>query len=244
MGLCTLAQVRQQLGHVSGDTEHDALITATIARVSARLPKVGGFVIDGRPVLEKTDADIVVHYTVDPGIKTIYLPRPVVAVTEIKEALFGEFAAAGALVENTDYQLNKPRGRLARIGYWMSGEQAVRVTLTAGYTRCDRWVSGTSYTAGDVAYYGVSVYTASGTVSGSTPPPDDTDNWTLAAGQVPMPEDITHAAILQVAYWFMARDSLGLSGAGGSGGSMSKQLDQLLPEVAAIMNSYRRMIGQ
>ena len=95
-----------------------------------------------------------------------------------------------------------------------------------------------------MAYYGRAVYTCSGDVTGTSPPPVDTDHWTRAGGQRPMPEDVTHAAILQTAYWFQNRDSLGLAATGGGGGSLTKaDPDSLMAEVRQTMDAYRQRMG-
>lgn len=243
--LATLAQVRQLLGFADGDTEHDALLTAILRRVSDRLARYAGRVSGGLPCLEKSAGDIVQYFSPEARTGVLWLPaRPVVIVTEIKEAAYGEFTAATALVENTDYQLAADRGELIRIGTWLAGDLTVRVTYTGGYTPCAAWASSTAYVTGDVAYYGRAVYTCSSSVTGTTAPPADTGHWTLATGQRPLPEDIAEAAVLQAAYWFQRRDSLGLASAGSPGGSFGQaDADALLAEVRCTMDAYRQRLG-
>jgi len=243
--LATLAQLRQALGFADGDTDHDALLTAILQRVSDRLARYAGRVAEGMPCLEKSAGTIVQYFSPERGERVLWLPaRPVVSVAEIKEASYGDFDNADALVENTGYQLAADRGELIRIGTWLAGDLTVRVTYTGGFTPCAAWVSGAAYTAGDVAYYGRAVYTCSDDVTDTTPPPSDEDHWTPATGQRPLPEDVTHACLLQAAYWFQRRDSLGLASAGSGGGSFAQaDADNLLAEVSHTMDAYRQRLG-
>ena len=56
-----------------------------------------------------------------------------------------------------------------------------------------------------------------------------------------MPADIEHAAIEQVACWFMNREKVGLLRSWPSGGVYQALIeDPLLPQVAAILEKYER----
>ncbi|HUW99373.1 MAG TPA: hypothetical protein VMY35_00205 [Phycisphaerae bacterium] len=134
MSLCILADVKAFLGINAQDTEHDAVLNKDIAGVSAQLARAAGRIHDEIPVLEKTTG-AVQYFSPDPRTRTIWLAAyPVISITEIKEACFGAFDDADALVENESYQILKPRGRLVRIGFWLPGVQTVRVTYNGGYT--------------------------------------------------------------------------------------------------------------
>lgn len=59
-----------------------------------------------------------------------------------------------------------------------------------------------------------------------------------------LPDDITRAAIMQVAFGFQRRNKLGITSAGVAGGSFSSYArDELLPEVRQVMRSYSRYMG-
>jgi len=211
MSLCTLAGVRAFIGKPDADTDDDALLTSLILRVSDRLAIAAGRVHNGAPCLEK--ADVVQYLSVDEAsTHTLWLAAyPVVSVTEIKEALYGDYASVDALTENRDYQLRSDLGGLYRIGFWLPGVKTVKGSYIGGYTPPD--------------VYGAMGYEA-------------------AAGEVYLPADIEHAAIMQAAFWFGRRDKLGLTGAGVAGGTFTTYArDELLPEVRQVMASYRRMVA-
>ena len=137
MSLCTLADVKAFLGIAALDTEHDAALNTQIAGVSAQLARAAGRIHDEIGVLEATTGAIQ-WFSPEPRTRLVYLAAyPVISITEIKEAAFGAFDDADALVENEDYQILKARGRLTRVGFWLPGEQTVRVTYNGGYTAAD-----------------------------------------------------------------------------------------------------------
>lgn len=131
--LCTLAQFKTRYD-VSG-TGHDTLITQILTGVSAQLAAEAGRICQGVPALEKTTVTETITIR-DDRLKTIILAcRPVVLITEIKEALYGEFDDADAMVENDDYQIDKPLGLLHRVACnWLAGNLSVKVTYIGGYT--------------------------------------------------------------------------------------------------------------
>jgi len=131
--LCTLAQFKAR--YDVGNTGHDALITQILVGVSAQLAAEAGRICQGVPALEKTTLTETITIR-DDRLKTIILAcRPVISITSIKEALYGEFDDADALVENDDYQIDKPLGLLHRIGcWWLMGNLAVQVVYVGGYT--------------------------------------------------------------------------------------------------------------
>lgn len=145
--LCTLDQLKSRIGVT--DAGDDAALTAVIEGVSAQLARAGGFVHGGAPCLEKAERTL--HFSPEPRTTALYLPaRPVVAVGELKEALYGAFADADALVEGTDYQLDAARGVLHRVGYWLPGVRTVRLIATLGYTPPDTYLAdGYSQAAGE-----------------------------------------------------------------------------------------------
>jgi hypothetical protein len=65
---------------------------------------------------------------------------------------------------------------------------------------------------------------------------------TPSAGQTPLPDDLEQAAVEQVAYWFQARDKLGLLTNWPAGGTYQRLLQSdLLPEVRAVLKKYQRL---
>lgn len=244
MSLCTRAQVKAFLELATADTQWDALFDALVEEISGQCAAEAGRIANGLPCLEKTTVTLLL--SPERSTQHLWLPAyPVVEIDEIKEAMHGAFTDATALVENTDYQLDAAKGRLIRIGYWLPGDLTVRVSeLIGGYTRCDAWVSGTAYTAGDRIHYGQCVYECSDDVTGSTAPPDDEDHWTVQAGERPLPDEIRGAAIQQTAFVFQRRKSLGLAGQSVQGASMQIYgRDELLPNVRQVMRRYNRMMG-
>jgi len=132
--LCTLANLKAHLGIGAADTEYDAVLTKIIGAVSAELARIAGRVANGAACLELQTGLVLTLNVPRDRTQTIYLPcYPVKEISEIKEALFGEFAAATALTANTEYQLEAAVGGLWRVGYWLRGVQTVRVTWTGGY---------------------------------------------------------------------------------------------------------------
>lgn len=75
------------------------------------------------------------------------------------------------------------------------------------------------------------VYTGGYVLPGATPGP----------GQTPLPPDLEHAAIEQVASWFLHRDKVGLVRNWPSGGTFQVFVElPLLPSVTAVLERYRR----
>jgi len=141
-----LAQVKSQLAIATADTERDTLLTQFIAGVSAAMARAAGRIWAGAPCLEKTS---MVELITVPERHTEILwlaARPVVSVTEIKEAVFGTFDDMEALVEDEDYELDAATGALYRIGFWLTGRKAVRATYVGGYT-----AAGTTPGTGETA---------------------------------------------------------------------------------------------
>ncbi len=245
MDLCTLANVRQHMNFGAGDTDHDAFFNLWIPLVSGALGIASGRMWRGRSALAKRT--ITQKFNVqDYGVDTLFVAAsPIVSISEIKEALYGAYASATALVENTDYQMDSELGALFRVGNWMRGKQSVRVTYIGGYTLCDPWTSGSNYSLGDLVHYEDLVYAAKGAIVGlTTPPPDDAANWDLQTGEIPLPGDITRAAVMQVVFEHQRRNKLGVTGAGVQGASFqSYARDDLLPGVKRTMRAYRRMLA-
>ncbi len=130
--LCTLGQFKTRYD-VAG-AGHDSLITQILTGVSAQLAGEGGRICQGVPALEETTLTETITVR-DDRLKTVILAcRPVISITSIKEALYGDHADADALVENDDYQIDKPLGLLHRIAcYWLMGNLTVQVEYVGGY---------------------------------------------------------------------------------------------------------------
>ncbi|MFA5187039.1 MAG: hypothetical protein WC551_11205 [Patescibacteria group bacterium] len=65
----------------------------------------------------------------------------------------------------------------------------------------------------------------------------------LTAGETALPADLREAAIMQCSFVFKRRDDIGLEGVSFDGGSFSKfSAMKLLPEVAAVLDSYKRIV--
>lgn len=63
------------------------------------------------------------------------------------------------------------------------------------------------------------------------------------SGEHLLPDDLREAAIQQCSFLFKRKDDIGLSGVSFQGGSFSKfESLKLLPEVAAVLDSYRRLV--
>lgn len=133
MALCTLAQVKTHLDIETLDTSQDAVLNQLIGQVSARLARDAGRIANGAPCLEKTS--LVYYFSPESRTRTLQLPAyPVVSISEIKEAYYGEYADADALVENESYQVRLDIGQIIRIGFWLPGVNTVKVTAIGGYT--------------------------------------------------------------------------------------------------------------
>ncbi len=245
MALCTLAEVKTFMGIATGETSQDAALNQLITFVSAALALPAGRIYQGRPCLEKITLTQTFN-VYEARTKRLWVAAwPIVSVTEIKEALYGAFTDADALVVNEGYQLDSRLGALIRIGFWLKGDQTVRSSFTGGYTRADAWVSGADYTTGDIVSYAEAIYECSSDVTGgTTPPPSDTDHWDVQAGEVPLPENIAGRAVQQIAYEFKRRDKLGVTSIGVQGGSFNTYArDDLLPDVRKTMAGYIRRMG-
>jgi len=241
MSLCSLTLVKSLLGIESTDTDYDTVLGQLITGVSARIARAAGRVWEGRPALEYASR---VEYVTVPEARTHVLllsAYPVVSVSEVKEGLQGDYG--DALTADTDYQVNAAAGMLYRVGWWMTGTLAVKVTHAGGYTFADDWVGEDTYVVGDQVLYGGVVYTALTNHTGvATLPSADGTNWS-ATSEIPLPADVRDKAVQQVAFDFQRRRKLGLTGESGSGGSVSSYArDTLLPgvrEVAEALNLRR-----
>jgi len=244
--LCTLANLKAHLGIASADTEYDTVLNAIIAGVSDSLARIAGRVAGAEPCLEMIE-DLVVTLNVPP-VRTyvLWLPAyPVIEITEVKEALYGDFAAATALTANTDYQLDAGVGGLYRIGWWLPGVQTVRVTATGGYTPAEAWVSADTYVIGDRVIYGGIVYKSkTGHTGVATLPSADATNWE-ATDEIVLPADIRQWAVMQCAHEFFRRTTPGASGQSAQGANVSwiGAVD-LLPIVRrGMIDGYGRRVG-
>jgi hypothetical protein len=240
--LCTHAQVKARLGIVATDTTDDATFDEIIAGVSAAMAKAAGRTLNGVPCLEY--GSYVQYFSPPYGAKYIWSAAwPIVAVSEVNEALFEAFATGHVLTVNQDYQVRSPLGRLYRIGMWLPGESTVRLTYTAGYTFAAAWISGAAYAVGDVVQDVGIVYACKSIVSGSTHPATDTTHWTLQAGQIPLPFDVINAAIKQAQFEYQRKSQVGLASSSAGGSAWAGDPDGLLDVVKKLMASYGRRVG-
>lgn len=133
MSLCTKAQIRIRMGMGATDVSQDDLFDQIVAGVSAMLAAEA--CLAGHLEL----ADHVDYISViEPYTHVLWLPAsPVVSVDEVKEAAYGEFDDADALTEDEDFQCHYRLGKLIRIGFWLPGENTVKVTYSGGYTPPD-----------------------------------------------------------------------------------------------------------
>jgi len=130
VNLCTLGQLKIRLGIAADDTGSDDLLNQIIAGVSGALQGAAGC---GRDLAMVTDLVETISAP-EPRTSSVWTSaRPIVSISEIKEALYGDFDAASALVENEGYQYKASAGELVRIGWWLRGVATIRVTYTAGY---------------------------------------------------------------------------------------------------------------
>ena len=243
MQYCTVDQVKVRLGIASADTTQDAVIAQIILGVSDRF---SGAEAAGRDLGIQT----VRNYLFDLPYRSqhIWLPTayPVVAITSIKEAMFGQFDSYPELVENTDFQLNRLSGKITRIGLqWFRGTGTVRITWQGGYTYASLWVSAGTYAVGVLCQYDGLVYTCASNVTGSaTTPAADTTHWTLLTGQVPLPDEITDVAITQSVWDFNHRRTPGQTSTSVNSASTGDAgTTTLLPGVKETLADYRRILA-
>jgi hypothetical protein len=246
--LATVNDILTFMGETAA-VEWNAVLTALIEQVSDQLASYAGRVDShGVAALEKTDFTQI--YSPEPRTPVIWTPGvPVISLTSVIEAADGVFDGdnASTLTANTDYHLAALNGLLNRDGYWLSGRATVQVIGRAGYTAADAWSATSAYAAAAVVKYLNLIYSckllvaAPGTGLANTAPDVDTTHWTLAAGERPVPHRLQRAAIMQATFDFQRRKKLGLNSESVQGGSAgSYATDDLLPEVKAIMDGFRR----
>jgi len=245
--LATWARFQARFGVADADQTD---VTRLIEAVSTDLARYAGRVRGGTPCMEKGER---VHFfSIRPaGARRLWLPAyPVVSISETLEGLYDAWDDAATLEEGDDYQVDAGSGRLTRIGVWLPGDRAVRVTYTGGYTgpdtfdadgwMPDAWASGAEYEADDTALLDGVVYLCTDDVAGSTPPAADPDHWERR--DVLLPGDVIDACLTQAGFQWNRRSRIGLVGEGGAGGSISHYArDELLPGVRKTLDSYRRM---
>jgi len=239
--LCTTANVKAQLGIPTADTTDDAVIARIAGEVSAAMARAAGRVCQGRPALER--ATWIERLSPERRTHVLHVAAyPITSVTEVIEALYGAFDDATALTADEDYQLERHRGRLFRVGFWMAGALTVRVTYEGGYTPAEAWVSGTSYAAGDRVTYGGAVYACTDAVSGATAPSDDEDHWEAKSLEVAVPDDLRGACIAQSVHEFTRRRSPGATSESAGSSSSASGGWQWLDRVADVIDGYRRRL--
>ena len=86
---------------------------------------------------------------------------------------------------------------------------------------------------GTASELGRITYTGGYVLPGTTP----------TGSQTALPDEIEHACVEQVAFWYQNRHRLGLANVGGEGGSVTQlnPTEDLLPTVKAVLQSYRRL---
>ena len=139
--LCLLADVKTRLGQTS--TDFDEIINSIIDGVDGMFETYVN-----RPLL-MTDDDVIENYGADKRWRRLLMNRyPIISVTSIKEADNYDFAAAIALVENTDYRLvNKGlKGIILRVDTdWLAGEDIIEVVYRGGYCGANEAASQGEY---------------------------------------------------------------------------------------------------
>jgi hypothetical protein len=130
--LATLEQFKLRYGMTASG--EDDVVTQILAGVSAQLASVAGRTCSGSPCLEKTA--LTVLFSPDPLLEALFLPAwPVISVASVKEAFSEAFSEAVALVDKTDYQVNRRSGILWRVGGpWLAGVNTVEIVYIGGYT--------------------------------------------------------------------------------------------------------------
>ncbi len=235
--LCRLADVKSRLSILAGDTSLDAELTRMIELVTGM---IGGAQGVGRWMLETT---VIQYVSPEPGVTAIWLRNwPVVSVESVREALYEQWDDAPDLVEGNDFQANRDRGILIRVGgRWLSGVRSVRAVYTAGYVLVDAWASGQEYSAGDLVELDGSIWRCTDDVESSIDRPDaDEDHWEATAS-IPLPLDLQEAAITQTVHCWLNRDKPGVTSTSGGGSSLSLiGLTGLLDYVKGVCRAYRR----
>jgi len=131
--LLTLLELKEHVG--AGGSAKDATLTEIINRVTT---EIEGHL--ARQIVTR-GALVEFHTMRDCSSELLTQERPIIAVTTIHEdlGLPRTYGAAALLVNDTDYQLVKPRGlvrRLQGLGLpieWALGLRAIKIVYTAGY---------------------------------------------------------------------------------------------------------------
>jgi len=251
--LATLTDFCRRYGIEGG--KDDAAVRVCLEGVSSEIARECGRTWNGQPCLERS-AITLVSGLIERGKRSLWLPAwPIVEVAEVKEAALGDFAGADALVEDTDYILDRGLGRLVRIGTsWLAGAATIRIVFTGGYTAAETaeaegyipsaaWASGSDYTAETEVLYGGAIWLCTESVSGATSPPStDPEHWSLK--DFLLPADLREAALQQAGFTWQRRASLGLTSESVQGGAVSAYAkDELLPGVRKTCAGYRRFLG-
>ena len=250
------ATVDAFLSRYGADEARATEIRRMLLGISARMATVAGRHWSGAPCLERAER---VHLMSahSPGVQTLRLPAaPALAISAVREALWGAFDEAEDLTEGDDYAVDLDDAVLERRGAaWLRGSRTIRVLYTAGYTAAevaeaegyvpaDAWTSGAAYETADPVHFdaGRRIYVAAADLAASTtPPPLDPGHWTPRDAL--LPEDLTEACLLQAGALWQRRTSLGLvGGSAGAGGSASYTALDLLPDVRATCEAYRRFL--
>lgn len=118
------------------DTDKDTLLTQLVNWVSPQIER-----IQRREFVTRGSRNE--KYTLPDGLNTSILSVkewPIVSVTTVHEDSTRQYGASEKLVENTDYIVSKPSGKIIRIWgsdqgprAWLHGFRAIQVVYEAGY---------------------------------------------------------------------------------------------------------------
>ena len=116
------------------DSVDDALLTQLLTGVSERFAQACNRTLERASLTEYHDG----------GIGAVSLKAyPIESVTSVKEAWDGDFDAATALTENSDWKQDPATGLIHRVlGVFLSGINSVQVVYTGGYLPPDQTPSG------------------------------------------------------------------------------------------------------
>ena len=242
--LATVEQFNIRYG-IQGDEDATA-IAAILRSVSAQLSAAAGRV-RGLELVARVQILSIMERTTILRLDT----WPIIEVTEVLQNLSSDWSE-GEATEITDdcYRIDSENGELQAVSFgWMRGVNTIRVTYSGGYTAgLADFVAGGKYSEGDKVLYLGQVWKANEdiAVADDLPEAGDTaeEGWLCLPDEVPLPDDIAEAALLQAGFVWQRRDHLGQSGSSAQGGSVSAYgQDTLLPIVRETMQRYARVIG-
>ena len=143
MAIATLAQLK---GHLKiASTADDALLTRILAGVEMAIARECRRVFGQASSFSEASRT---EFLTAVGLDTIFLSSyPVVSISSIQADEDRDFDSATALIENTDYLVDKDTGIVTRLGsYWPFDRGTVKVAYVAGYE-----AAGADHVAGHYA---------------------------------------------------------------------------------------------